>query len=74
MCRTMTGMTKKIDWTFENWCVVGLYIVIVFGALYHLCYTLPKYFYHYLRHGPLPEDYIKKFGHDYSQYITKDTE
>jgi hypothetical protein len=54
--------------------VVGVYVVIVFGALYHLCYTLPKYFYHYLRHGPLPEDYIKKFGHDYSQYITKDKE
>jgi len=70
----MKSRKEDIDWTFENWCVVGMYIMIVFGALYHLCYTLPKYFYHYLRHGPLPEEHIKKFGHDYSQHITKDTQ
>jgi len=70
----MKSRKEDIDWTFENWCVVGVYIVIVFGALYHICYTLPKYFYLYLRYGPLTEDYIKKFGHDYSQLITKDKE
>jgi len=70
----MKSRKEDIDWTFENWCVVGVYIVIVLGALYHICYTLPKYFYHYLRYGPLTEEHIKKFGHDYSQLITKDKE
>jgi len=74
MCCTMTSKMTKIDWRFENWCVVGLYVVIVFGALYHIFYTLPKYFYLYLRYGPLTEEHIKKFGHDYSQLIIKDKE
>jgi len=74
MCRTMTGMTKKIDWWFENWCLVGLYLVMLFAIKYHIFYTLPKYGYHRLRYGPLPEDHIKKFGYDYSQYIIKDTQ
>jgi len=72
MCCTMTSKMNKIDWTFENWCLVGLYLVIIFGAFYHLLYTLPKHGYHYLRYGPLPEEHIKKFGHDYSQLIIKD--
>jgi len=26
-----------------------------------------------LRYGPLTEEHIKKFGHDYSQHIIKDS-
>jgi len=72
----MTLMTHKehdVDWTFENCSLVGLYMVMTFALLYHLCYTLPRYQINKFRYGPLTEDYIKKFGHDYSQLITKDS-
>ena len=48
-------------------------MVMTFAALYHLCYNLPMYHINRLRYGPLTEEHIKKFGHDYSQHIIKDS-
>ena len=58
--------TTKIDWTFENICVVVIYIVILYGILYHFFWTLPFKLYNRLRYGKLSAEYIKKFGEDYS--------
>ena len=58
--------TTKIDWAFENWCLVGLYIVMIYGVLYHCLYTIPLKYYHQFRYGKLTDDYIKKYGHDYT--------
>ena len=58
--------TTKIDWTFENICVVAIYIVIFYGIVYHYFYTLPKNFYNRLRYGKLDDEYIKKYGNDYT--------
>ena len=69
----MKSRKENIDWTFENWSLVGLYMVMTFAALYHLCYTLPMYHINRLRYGPLTEEHIKMFGHDYSQHIIKDS-
>ena len=71
--KKMTKKTNDIDWPFENWSLVGLYMVMIFAGLYHLCYTLPVYHINRLRYGPLTEEHIKKFGHDYSQHIIKDS-
>ena len=32
----MKSRKEDIDWTFENWSLVGLYMVMMFAALYHL--------------------------------------
>ena len=57
---------RDINWTFENLCVVAVYIVIFYGIVYHLFYTLPTNFYNRLRYGKLDDEYIKKYGNDYS--------
>ena len=56
----------KIDWTFENICLVVIYIVILYGIVYHIFYTLPKKYYNQIRYGKLSPEYIKKFGEDYT--------
>ena len=47
-------------------------MVMTFALFYHVFYTLPKYHINRLRYGQLSDEHIKKFGHDYSQLITKD--
>ena len=57
---------RKIDWTYENLCLVGLYIVMIYGVLYHCLYKIPVSFYNKLRYGKLDDEYIKKYGNDYT--------
>ena len=61
----MTNKKHNVDWTFENCSLVGLYMVMIFAALYHLCYTLPMYHINRVRYGPLTEEHIKKFMKTY---------
>tara|TARA_E500000178_G_C16324307_1_gene446102 strand:- start:235 stop:453 length:219 start_codon:yes stop_codon:yes gene_type:complete len=68
----MTHIEHDVDWTFENCSLAGLYMVMTFALFYHVFYTLPKYHINRLRYGQLSDEHIKKFGHDYSQLITKD--
>ena len=60
-------MTKrKINWTYENLCLVGLYIVMLYGVLYHCLYKIPLKYYNQFKYGKLTDDYIKKYGNDYT--------
>ena len=59
--KKMTNKTNDIDWPFENWSLVGLYMVMIFAALYHLCYTLPMYHMNRFRYGPLTEEHREAF-------------
>jgi len=61
-----TERDKTINWTYENLCLVGLYIVMIYGVLYHCLYKIPVSFYNKLRYGKLDDEYIKKYGNDYT--------
>ena len=56
----------KIDWTFKNWCLVGLYIVILYGIIHYYFINRPIFYYCRIKYGKLDKDYIKKYGEDYT--------
>jgi len=59
---------RKIDWTFENLCIVAVYIVIIYGVLHYFLINRPLHLYYRIKYGKLSKDYIKKFGDDYTFY------
>jgi len=59
---------RKIDCTFENLCIVAVYIIIIYGVLHYFLINRPLHLYYRIKYGKLPEDYIKKFGNDYTFY------
>ena len=63
-----TERDKTINWTIENISLVVVYIVIFYGIVYHCFYTLPVNFYNRLRYGKLDDEYIKKYGDDYTMW------
>ena len=63
--------TTKIDWAFENWCLVGLYIVMIYGVIHYCLINRPVYYYYRIKYGKLDKEYIKAYGDDYTM-IRKD--
>jgi len=68
MTENGNSSTTKIDWTFENLCVVAIYIVILYGILHYFLINRPLYLYYRIKYGKLPKEYVKKYGEDYTFY------
>ena len=58
--------TTKIDWACENWCLVGLYIVMIYGVIHYCLINRPLYYYYRIKYGKLDKEYIKAYGDDYT--------
>jgi len=39
---------------------------MIYGVLYHCLYKIPVSFYNKLTYGKLDDEYIKKYGNDYT--------